>query len=352
MKSLALDPKIIATAAGLRLDGADPVQSILNYCRKRVAKFLKRTRDLQTIWEVEKIVCEKLNLTIHEIWNDDELRGLSERYAKEEGDPKFAALDMELEAEDAYGVLYERNTRNEAGELQYVAFVDCRGDKALRRFFTRWHEIAHCLTTFEQFEFPFRRVSGEDIEKEPLEKLMDMIAGELGFLDSLFRPLLDAEIADGRLTFGAVENIRSRFCPDASFQATLNACAARLECPIVIIEVGMAYKKSERELLKRLGDRVPRSRRPQPTLRVLRSMPNGPARDIGMLIHKKRRVPDTSVIAKLYAAGAIENFAEGEENLETWTASDRTTLGDFDVQIQARKVQDRTFAIVSLGESR
>jgi hypothetical protein len=351
MKSLALDPKIIATAAGLRLDGADPVESILNYCRKRVTKVLKRARAIQTIWDVERIVCEHLNLTIHEIWNDDELLSLSKRYAKEEGDPKFAALEMELEAEDAFGVLYERNTRNEIGELQYVAFVDCRGDKAHRRFFTRWHEIAHCLTTFEQFEFPFRRVSGEDIEKEPLEKLMDMIAGELGFLDSLFRPLLDTEIPNGRLTFAAVENIRSRFCPDASFQATLNACAARIEHPIVIVEVGMAYKKSERELLKRLGDRAPRSRRPQPTLRVLRSVPNGAARDAGLLIHKKRRVPDASVIAKLCAAAA-ECSAEGEENLENWTASDGSSLGDFDVFIQARKIQDRTFAIISLSDSR
>lgn len=352
MRSLALDSKIIATAAGLRLDGADPVQSILDYCRKRVAKILKRARAIQTIWDVERIVCEHLNLVVHEIWNDDELRNLSERYAKEERDPKFAALDMELEPEDAYGVLYERNTRNEAGELQYVAFVDCRGDKAHRRFFTRWHEIAHCLTTFEQFEFPFRRVSGEEIEKEPLEKLMDMIAGELGFLDSLFCPVLEAEIGNSRLTFDAVENIRSRFCPDASFQATLNACAARLEYPIVVIEVGMAYKKGEKELLKRLENRTPRLRRPQPSLRVLRSMPNGPARDIGLLIHKKRRVPDTSVVAKLYAAHQTENFAEGKENLETWTASDGSSLGDFDVFIQARKVQYHTFAIVSLVKPR
>lgn len=350
MRALALDPKILATAAGLRLDRTDPVESIINYCRKRVAKILKRARAIQTIWDVEKIVCEHLNLVIHEIWNDDELRSLSQRYAREENDPKFAALDMELEAEDAYGVLYERNTRNEAGELQYVAFVDCRGAKAHRRFFTRWHEIAHCLTTFEQFEFPFRRVSGEDIEKEPLEKLMDMIAGELGFLDSLFCPLLNTEVGDGRLSFNAVENIRGRFCPDASFQATLNACAARLKDPIVIVEVGMAYKKSEKELLSRLGERAPKSLRPRPTLRVLRSMPNAAAHEIGLLIHKKRRVPETSVIAKLYAAGENETFAEGEENLESWIASDGSSLGKFHVLIQARKVQDHTFAIVSLAE--
>jgi hypothetical protein len=189
----------------------------------------KRSRELQTIWDVEKSVCEHLNLKIHEIWNDDELQSLSERYAREKGDPRFAALDMELEADDAFGVLYDRNTRNEAGELQYVAFVDCRGHKPHRGFSPGGNEIAYCLTAFEQFEFPFRRVSGQDIDKEQLEKLMDMIAGELGFLDSLFRPVLDDEIAGGKLTFGAVESIRSRFCPDASFQATLNACAARVD---------------------------------------------------------------------------------------------------------------------------
>jgi hypothetical protein len=349
MRALDVDPKIVATAAGLRLDIADPVQSISNYCRKRVAKILKRAAGIQTIWDVERIVCEHLNLVIHEIWNDGELRTLSERYAIEERDPKFAALDMELEADDAYGVLYERNTRNEASELQYVAFVDCRGDKANRRFFTRWHEIAHCLTTFEQFELPFRRVSGEDIEKEPLERLMDMIAGELGFWDLLFRPLLMAEVSDGGLSFTAVESIRSRFCPDASFQATLNACAARLDYPVVIVEVGMAYKKSERELLDQLGNRAPKSMRPKPSLRVLRSMPNSAARKMGLLIHKKRRVPESSVIADLYSAEGTEIFAQGGENLQTWIASDGSSLGNFDVLIQAKRIRDRVFAIITLA---
>ena len=32
----------------------------------------------------------------------------------------------------------------ESGD-KYVAVIDCRGEKATRRFFTRWHEIAHLL---------------------------------------------------------------------------------------------------------------------------------------------------------------------------------------------------------------
>lgn len=347
MKGIGYDPKIIAMAAGLHLLGADPVESILDYCRKRIKKILKHAKSLQFIWDAERMVCEHLNLVIHEIWNDDELRALSKQYAEEESDPKFAALEMELEGDDAFGVLYQRNIRNEAGEFQYVAFVDCRGHKALRRFFTRWHEIAHCLTTFEQFEMPFRRVSAVEIEKEPVEKLMDMIAGELGFLDSLFCPVLDAELGGGKLTFDVVERIRARFCPDASFQATLNACAARLDYPIVIVEVGMTFKADEKRLLRQLGDDLPKSSRPKPSLRVLRSMPNPAARDNGLLIHKQRRVPTTSVIAKVFSLSEGE-VCDGVENLNTWTASDGSSLGDFDVFVQARKIRDHVFAIVSL----
>jgi len=151
----------MARALGLPAD--DAAQSILSFCRSRVAKLVKSAASIQTIWDFERVVCAHLNLVIHEIWNDQELQELSLRYARDEGDSKFAALDMELERPDTFGVIYQRNKRNHAGEFQYVAFVDCRGHKALRRFFTRWHEIAHCLTTYEQFEFPFRRTNTTDI---------------------------------------------------------------------------------------------------------------------------------------------------------------------------------------------
>jgi hypothetical protein len=143
VKTLSFDEKIITMARGLGLPADDAVNSIKSFCRSRIAKMLKSAASVQTIWDLEKIVCAHLNLVIHEIWNDDELHEFSLRYARDEGDSKVAALDMELEKPNTFGVIYQRNKRNEAGEFQYVAFVDCRGGKALRRFFTRWHEIAH-----------------------------------------------------------------------------------------------------------------------------------------------------------------------------------------------------------------
>src|SRR4051812_28320074 len=97
IKSLSLEPKVLEMAAGLQLSGNDPVTAILDFCKKRVAKIIKRSRELRTIWDLETLISEHLNLVIHEIWSDEDLQKFSEKYAREENDPKFAALTMELE---------------------------------------------------------------------------------------------------------------------------------------------------------------------------------------------------------------------------------------------------------------
>jgi hypothetical protein len=349
MNTLSFDPKIIGMAHSLKLNGDDPLQSIMAFCRKRVAQMLKAGGAIQTIWDFEILVCRHLNLVIHEIWSDEELQAFSFRYAKDEGDPSFGALGMQLEAHDTYGVLYQRNVLNEAGEFRYVAFVDCRGDKKLKRFFTRWHEIAHCLTTFEQLEFPFRRTNAADIEKDPIEKLMDMIAGDLGFLETLFRPVLRGELVNNRLTFDAVESVRGRFCPDASFQATLNACVAQAPTPIILIEAGLGLKQSQKRELRDTQLQLLPTRPPKPCLRVLRSMSNGAARKSGFLVHKNWRVPGYSVIAKVFNSDLDIND-EAIENLGSWKSSDGSSLQSVNVLIQARKIQGRVFAIVSFAE--
>ncbi|MGO8930350.1 MAG: hypothetical protein ACLQU3_26070 [Limisphaerales bacterium] len=346
MKALSLNPKIIALARALNLPADDAVQSILSHCKSRVARMLKAASGIHTIWDLERVVCGHLNLAIHEIWNDEELRAFSLKYASDEGDSKFAALDMELEQPDTFGVLYQRDRRNAAGEFRYVAFVDCRSDKALRRFFTRWHEIAHCLTTVQQFEFPFRRTNLVDIEKDPVEKMMDMIAGGLGFSEPLFRPILD-QVAGGRkLTFDTVEVVRQQFCPDASFQATLNACVTHVATPVVLLEIGLGLKKEQQRALHDPQLQFLPTPVPKPCLRVLRSMPNAASREISLQVHKNWRVPGYSIIAKVFNSDANNRDGQSVENLSSWKSSDGSSLADLDVLIQARKVQDKVYALV------
>src|SRR5947207_428667 len=180
---------------------------------------------------------------------------------------------------------------------------------------------------------------------------MDMIAGELGFSEPLFTPVLRRVVGIRNLSFGIVEDVRREFCPDASFQATLNACVAQLGRPVVLLEVGLGLKKDQKlALLDRQLQFLP-TRAPKPCLRVLRSMPNAEARKIGLQIHKNWRVPDFSIIAKIFNSD-LETDGEAVENLGSWKSSNGSSLADVDALIQVRKVKEKAFVIVCLASSR
>src|SRR5207248_171527 len=109
--------------------------------------------------------------------------------------------------DSTFATTYARNHVRRGGR-KYVAFVDCRTQgKAARRFFTRWHEIAHLLTLTKQLVLPFHRSAGDESAEE---RLMDVIAGEVAFHSSLFQPVLDGELQQlGRLTFAGIERVRA-----------------------------------------------------------------------------------------------------------------------------------------------
>lgn len=349
MKALSLEPKIIAMANALRLDAADPVEGIMQFCRARIASMLTCAGSVRTIWDLERIVCNQLNLVIQEVWTDDQLKELAGDYVAQ-GEVVFAALPGQLDA-DTYGILVRRNTTARDGSFQYVAVVDCRGDKAARRFFTRWHEIAHCLTAFDQYELPLRRTTITAIEKDPIEKLTDMIAGDVGFFDPLFRPVLDAAILPaGKLTFDVVENIRAQFCPDASFQATLNACVARFGVPAVVLEAGLGLKLGELRALHSPQASLFPEPKPTPRLRVFNAVSNAAARRSCIQIPRNMRVPDCSIISAVFNASEEDGDAtrEAVENLSAWVASDGSGLPAQEVSIHAKRVCDRVFAIIAV----
>jgi len=199
-------------------------------------------------------------------------------------------------------------------------------------------------------EFPFHR---SRIEKDPIEQMMDIIAGEIGFYEPMFVPILDATIRDldaQRLTFGVVESVQTRFCPDASFQATLNACAARCSSPVILLEVGMGYKKTElRQLNSPQMNLIP-SPPPRQQLRVLNAIPNNAARKLSIQIPRFMRVPSISVLRRTFDAendSTAAQVAEATENLQSWVSSNGSRLVNQRVIIEARKIHDRVFGIVT-----
>ena len=150
---------------------------------------------------------------------------------------------------------------------KFVAVVDCRGEKYARRYFTRWHEIAHRLTTHcDQLEGQW------EYSCETIEVLMDAIASELGF----YEPFLKSAIENVRgsenwCTFAMIERIIESVFPEASFQSTLFACMRISKLPMVYVELGVE------------------------PLRFLKIIPNQVAQADGLLYSSSQRHPRESL---------------------------------------------------------
>jgi len=202
MIRLGEEPQILSMAHSLGIHKGDPVVGIQDFCRDKVHHLLEGAiRPVHSIEDLEKLICEKLHITIIEVWTDEDLSAVIDKYARDEKELGFAGLRRDLDS-DTFAALLRRLKKAANGEDRYVAIIDCRGEKGKRRFFTRWHEIAHVLTQYEQLQFPLHRST---IKKDPVEKMMDLIAGDIGFLDELFIPVLQAEIIGrDQLTFASV----------------------------------------------------------------------------------------------------------------------------------------------------
>src|SRR6516162_6683819 len=272
MSRLEHAAEIADLAADLGLAGAaDPVDAILRHCRSRIDAWVAEARGVTTIGQLENLVTQRLQMAFEEVRSDADFARITEKYARGKKDPVFASMRFRFDdAENpTYGTLVRRNVGDDAPD-RFVAVIDCRGGKLARCFFTRWHEIAHRLTTHadEGTKEPAYRS-----EHDPIERMMDEIAGHVGFYGPFFGPVFGAAHAGkALLTFETVKAVQDGGFPEASFQATLNACAKRLPTPVVYLEATMAHKK---EVKRRLATPSLFGDGPPPgELRAVKVVPN------------------------------------------------------------------------------
>ncbi len=321
------DPEIILIAQSLKIPiEGDAVSSILYFCRRRIDAWLKEHGPVRDIRQLERLVCSKLQLTIEEFGSEAELEQICDRYAAK-GEGVFKSLPGSFD-EGTYATLLERRKAGKRSRDRFVALVDCRGNKYFRRFFTRWHEIAHIMTNGKQLLLPLHRSSGQQNGEE---KLMDRIAAEIGYYPTLFDPVLKDEISrEGRLTFEAVDRVRSRFSDEASFEATLRNCIARAPIPVSFIECGIGRKAGE-------------DWRALPKLRVLKATHGQSA----PRFHRNIAVPAQSRLTGAFHDGSFTTANLGFESMSIWMHSDGRALGTQNVHIEARRSSERLWALVT-----
>ena len=340
MTRLDAAPEILELAKELGVSAVKPVDGILHYCRQQIDCWVAEAGRVADIEALESLVTQRLQTVFEEIRSDADFDRITNNYARAKKDPVFAAMRFRFDdaRNPTYGVLVQRKNAAPDAMDRFVAVIDCRGSKLARRFFTRWHEIAHRMTTHADIEEPAYRS-----EHDPLERLMDEIAGHVGFYEPLFQPAYQ-RASDGQslLTFGTVEAIIGSAFPAASFQATLFACTRRVTTPVVYLEAALGHKKEVKRRLqtRSLFDDDP----PSGELRAVKVIVNQAAQQERFTIPTNMRVPADSVIHRLFEADPLTD-GDGEESLSQWESQGKR-LESRAVVVQARKVPDRVIAIV------
>lgn len=329
MTALDQEREVVDLAKQLGLTGT-PVEAIIAFCQRQIDEWVTDAGGVASIAELEALVAVRLGLVFEEVMDDADLDALKRKYVGK-GEIVFAHIVQNDLTPETFGTMVRLK------DGSHVAVIDCRDTKAYRRFFTRWHEIAHLLVEPDCVQQVFRSTDA------PLERLMDQIAAQVGFYDFLFTPLLKQHLPEGELlTFGIVDDIRQSFCPYASFQSTLFACQRRCSSPVLYLEARMAHSVGERRGLNQL--RMFDEELPEMKLRVQLTVPNDAARAMNLTARRNMRVPESSIV---YSAFRDElQDASGEENLSTWTFSNGGSLMDCDVFVQACRADQIVIATI------
>jgi len=339
MARIALDQEVraVATQLGVPLR-VDPTTIIVERCVQKVSAWAAELGPPASPQELLDIVCEKLRLRFELVECDADLAKIKHRYLSEK---ELAFVDLEREFNATTDAVVIRLQHQPAwSNVRYVAVIDGRGAKQSRVWFSKWHEIAHLLAE-PQTKFIFRRTQA--FKREPVERLMDQIAGALAFYEPLFAPSLrKAKIDLARPTLRGLADFASNTCSHASLQATLTAALRFIDVPAIMIEAKPGLKTAER------GSGAVRSNA-QPKLRAVSAAHNTAALRSRIFVHRNMRVPKESVIAKVFSGHAELEFKPHQECLSWWESAGER-LGRQAVVVEAMSAGDRRVLALCLPQ--
>jgi hypothetical protein len=278
-------------------------------------------------------VAGRVGTIFEEVHDDAELLSIKQKYLTA-GETGFVTLEKEL-GDDVFGITFKRQ-KAEPWERQFVSVIDCRGSKAARRYFTKWHEIAHLLTLTPQLRLCFRRTHAA-VDKDPEETLMDIIAGELGFLPELVRGR-----AHGAISFDEIRRLHDELCPEASFQSSVIGFVRAWPEACVLIEAHLACKKGQEHLVSQGAFGFSPAVRHD--LRAVRISPNEHARRMGVRLFQNMRIPSRSAISAIFRDG--DSYMVRIEDLSWWEASDGYKHPPMRVGVEALRYRDAILALI------
>ena len=325
----------LARDLGIRVSKPNElVPAIMQYCEQQIRQLMQGLPGCETLTEMLEWVANRCGTSFIMIHTDEDLQRVKQEYL-ERRELGFVQLEEEL-APHVFGLTIKLQNR-ESWEPEFVSIIDCRGEKGLRSYFTKWHELAHLLTLTRQKRLVFKRTHASVNGDDPEERLMDIIAGHFGFYPQIARKFMNEEIS-----FNAIERLREQLCPEASLQSSLINFVRCWNHPCILLRAEPALKKDEEAQL--CQGRFDFLDAPQPALRAVQVSPNDLARERRFTIHKNMRVPEHSIISRVFSGTVL--YDEAEECLSWWEASNGTRLPRCAVRVKARRSGQSVEALV------
>jgi hypothetical protein len=353
IRNLSQDPRVATLARDLGLPGrGDCLAQLTQFALGKIDQIFRQWPDpIDSLDVLLQIAASRLSVCIEYIRTDSDL----ERIARDRAaysQTLRETLQCEFVRGTSEGNLIEHRDP-QPGDRRYLAIVDARGDRAIRAYFTAWHEMAHVLTTPPQLEFKlYRRTpAADEVWKDPLESAVDHIAGTIAFYEPIFGPALTKAVAsNGRIAIEAIECARDAVAPSASLYSAILAAIRLWPEPLCFVRAEPRLKPAEQKKLSSLQQDLGLGLEPEiiaPKLRLVEAIHNDRARSSRLKLHAHLRVPTSSVISRVHQEQLNSEY-EGFENQASWETSADGPLPSAAVRVTATRRGGSVYGLVSL----
>ncbi len=332
-------------ARELRLGSAGNFEDmIVRHCLERLRAWLAAHGTPPNLSALADEFAASLDLTITEVHTEEEIDAV---LGKETPVQRAALGDLKSEFRGGTDAITVRRLDPKPWQRGYWAIINCVGWHGYRRYWSKWHEIVHRLVDGQQLAFAFRRTL--QYRPEPGEVLVDHVAGALAFFADLIEPVVREEYArEGCFTFDVIDRVRERIAPDASREATANACLRYAPSPVWFLQCRMGLKVSEERRLNSPQMSFLPEEPPEDKLRVRHASYSPSAEDRGIRFHANMRVPESSIVTLGFRDEWRETM-KGIECLDAWVTSSGGPIGYGDVHFETMKISDdEVWAIANL----
>lgn len=328
-------------------------EGVREYALQRLERILASTPfEADSPKELKQTAAAELDIQLEHLESDEDMGRLADQYGA--GYPNLGRLLREEFIDtDTEGLLLRRPIADERFR-RYLSIVDARGRKRYRADFTDWHEIGHVLISPEKSTFKeVRRTPPREARlQDPIESLVDSIAGDLAFYDPLFCPVLE-EVVDngGGLSVEVIDRTRRRYKANASFYGVARAAVLASDRPACFVRAELRLKKAERRRLNSNQgelDLGAANEPPDPDLRLVDFWANDAVKESPLELHENIRVPERSVLHEVHDHSGAQTRAR-VENQAWWETSKKGRYPDLPIRVEATRRGKWVYGLITIA---